>query len=138
MQFYEPILFSVIAQEVVRGCSEQYLIATADGDLAVMLPTQAIQDAITEAKERMRQHGGGSVIASEYRGSTDVSDPDFSDECDGLIFVDGVLVEVSIRKLSDGMHRVLFSRVDAYKLYSDVVARLNKLEHKMACIGPIG
>lgn len=136
MKFYEPILFSVIAKEVVRGYPEQYLISTVDGDLTVMLPTPAIQEAIAESKERMRQNGGGSVIAHEYRSSTDVSDPDFSDECDGLIFVDGVLVEISIRKLGDGMHRVLFSRINAYKLYSDVVSRLNKLEQKAAYIRP--
>jgi len=133
---YTPVLFQAIAIEVARGFSEQYLVAFADGSLTVMFSTPAIEEAIAKATAQITNLGGVSVIASEYmigRGFL-AQDCVFSDECDGVMNVDGVLVEVSIRKIREGVHRVLFARVDSARLYKDVSGRLTALEKTVATL----
>lgn len=127
---YTPVLFLTIAKEVAKGYAEQYLVSFASGGLTVMFSTPAIEDAIAKASAQIKAREGVSVIAAEYMcGQGFVAqNPMFTDECDGVMDVDGVLVEVSIRKIKDGVHRVLFSRVDASRLYIDVVGRLKNLE----------
>lgn len=127
---YTPVLFQAIAKEVARSYSEQYLVSFATGGMTVMFSTPSIEDAIAKATAQTKERGDVSVIAAEYMTvATHRSCCLSSDgEGDGLIDVDGVLVEISIRKIKDGVHRVLFSRVNALRLYADFAERLEILE----------
>lgn len=133
---YTPVLFQAIAKEVANGYSEQYLVSFADGGLTVMFSTPAIEEAIAKATAQIPQRAGTSVIAAEYMVGRGFVNQDcmFTDDCDGVMDVGGVLVEVSIRKIREGVHRVLFSRVDAARLYNDIAGRLNVLEKSVATL----
>lgn len=134
---YTPVLFQTIAKEVTRGYSEQYLVSFGDGELTVMFSTPAIEEAIAKATAQVEARGAVSVIAAEYMTGRGFVDQDrvFADECDGVMDIDGVLVDVSIRKIREGVHRVLFARVDSAPLYKDVSGRLKALEKKLAAAG---
>lgn len=133
---YTPVLFQTIAKDVAKSYAEQYLVSFADGSLTVMFSTPAIEDAIEKASAKMQEIGALGVLAAEFnigRGFV-AQDYIFADECDGVMNVDGVLVEVSIRKIREGVHRVLFARVDSARLYQDVSGRLAALEKTVASL----
>lgn len=131
---YTPILFQAVAEEVARSFSEQYLVSFADGSLTVMFSTPAIDDAIAKATTQTKELGKVSVIAAEFMCGQGFVDHDciFTDECGGVMDVDGILVEVSIRRIREDAHRVLFARVDAARLYKDMSGRLKALEKTVA------
>jgi len=135
---YDPGLFYAIAKEVADGYAEEYLVSFASGGLTVMFSTPAIEDAIAKAKTQQKELGNTSVIAAEFMVCVDQRSYTFSDRCDGVMDVNGVLVEVSVRKIKDGAHRVLFSRVDALQLNTVIVERLKLLENSVASLKAAG
>jgi hypothetical protein len=130
---YTPGLFQAIANEVVKGFGEQYLLAIKGSGLTVMFSTPAIEHALTKATAQVRDEIG--VLAAEYQtGNFQNQNVIFADGCRGLSDVNGVLVEFSVRKLRDDAYRVLFSRVDATLAYTGIVDRLSKLEESLRAL----
>ena len=124
---FTPCLFRAIAEEVATGLAEQYLTAFREGGVTVMFSTPAVEMAISKSGAQFKS--GTDIIAFECQASDFVSaDAIFTDNFQSVMDCKGILVEVSVRKLRDGVHRVLFSRVDAGRMYRDHAARLEKIE----------
>lgn len=132
MTKYKPALFRVIAEQVANNYPEQYLFASS-GSLKVMFSDERVENAISLALEAMGN--GINVVTFEYvllEGAQ--ANICFYDGARGLIDVDGVLVELVIRKLGDDGWRVLFSRIDAHNLYADLATRIARLEATVVSI----
>jgi len=129
MTNYKPALFQAIAEQVASKCPEQYLFAS-NNSITVMFSDERIENEISSALDALKD--GINVIGTEYHLLKDAQNCQFDDGVSGLIDVDGVLVELVVRKLNDSGWRVLFSRVDARKLYLDLSDRIVKLEVAVA------
>lgn len=136
MRKYLPSLFSTIASELVCGDqTEQYLLAKANHALVISQPTEKINKALEIAQAEAAAHGIACLLRWEYLGSTVVSDSDFSDECNGLIRVDGgQVVSIAARRIGPDVYRVLFSRVDPLRLHLDLSSRVRALEDAVSTI----
>lgn len=129
-QQYSPILFNAIAKEVVRGYPEQYLFEDKNGSITVMFSTPEIENSITRATLQKRPTGI-PLVAAEFMTGVASGSCRFTDECDGTIVVDGVVVELTIRKIKEEEYRVLFTRVDAQKLLLDTQTRLKSMTARL-------
>lgn len=123
----QATLFKTIANEVATGFAEQYLTVFRDGGMAVMFSTPSVEDAIQKARTRFKS--GTEMLTFECLcGDFGSSAPLFTDDFKGVIESNGLLIEVSVRELRDGVHRVLFSRVDAAKMYQNHDKRIEQVE----------
>jgi len=125
---YSPILFATIAREVAApsGFAEQYMIATEGGGITTMFSTHNVDGAIDAACKALGDPI--AVVRAEFNMTLKNCSPFFADGAIGVLEVNEILVEVSVRELRPGTFRLLFSRVDAMKLYSDLSTRVARLE----------
>ena len=124
MTNYKPALFQIIAEQVACDYPEQYLFAS-NNSLTVMFSDARIENTISLALDVLKD--GINVVSAEYHLVPDTRAYCFGDGASGLIDVDGVLVELTVRRLGDFGWRVLFSRVDAPKLYLDFSDTIPKI-----------
>ena len=125
---YFPHIFETIARQLVAGEHEQYLYASAD-KLSVMFPSDILDDYLRDALALWKSPV--AVLQAEYNLSPFCVDCVFADGATGLIDVDGVAVEFSVRKLDDERWRVFFAQVDAPRLYLSLSDRMDELNRRV-------
>lgn len=130
---YVPGLFNVIAEQVVRGLPEQYLLVGPKFD--GVRPAYLADEDVLVASALQRCHGVPpvNILQAEFY-SLPGSDVMCRDGARGLLSVGGVLVEVLVRQLDEHNWRVLFTRVDAKLLYGDLAARVSGLEARSGVV----
>ncbi len=128
---YQPNLFRAIALQLIVGEPEQYLYASSSG-LTAMFSSPEVAEAINAALAS--QMDPVSVIRAEYQLLAGAHNYVFADGVTGLIDVNGVVVELSVRQLSDTSWRVLFSRVDAAKLYTNQAELIRDLSERVSAL----
>lgn len=124
-----PLLFQTIAQHVATGPSEQYLTVSKIDGLMISFSTPEIEAAMNNASQSAV---GFDLVAYECKNNEFESmDVIVTDHFKGVFNVNGILVEMSVRKIHKEVYRALFSRVDAIRIYYGVDAILSKLAGAM-------
>lgn len=125
-------IFTEIAAEVAKSnLSELYLIAGRGFGL-----TNASQEVhlIAANAQQDLQEDAYVVLGAHFNWCDAVSkNTVFSDGCSGLIDCDGVAVEFQVRQIGNSpkTYRVLFSRVDAVKLMTDVTHKIQDMSERL-------
>lgn len=125
-------IFTDLAAEVAKSdLSELYLIAGRGFGL-----TNASQEAhlIVANAQQDLQNDAYVVLGAHFNSCHAVpQNVMFSDGCCGVIDCDGIAVEFQVREIRSNpkTYRVLFSRVNAVKLMTDVHHRIEDLSDRL-------
>lgn len=125
-------IFTDLAAEVAKSDhSELYLVAGRGFGL-----TNGSQEAhlIVANAQQALQKEAYVVLGAHFNSCQAVTkNVLFSDECGGVIDCDGVAVEFQVREIRSNpkTYRVLFSRVNAVKLMTDVHHKIEDLSERL-------
>ena len=125
-------IFTDIAAEVAKSdLSELYLIAGRGFGL-----TNASGEVhMIAAKAQQDMHEDAYVVLGAHFNMCDAVSKNvvFDDGCSGVIDCDGVAVEFQVRQIGNSpkTYRVLFSRVNAVKLMTDVIHKIQDISDRL-------
>jgi len=124
-------LFHVIARDLVASSlSETYIIAGKG--FQVFSPSSEVRRAIDVAQALVSAPTAADAIAAHYNlaGEIQTATPVFADGCGGSVQVGPVVVQFAVRKIGSApaTYRVLFTRLDAGQLVTNMVDRMDALE----------
>jgi hypothetical protein len=127
-------LFEIITKELVT-CEASELYLFAGKDLVASVETPAIRAAIDEAKAAFNCSPQG-ILAAHYQMGPFSSDVMFEDGARGVLAHNNVAVQFEIKSLSvkSRIYRILFQRIDAEQLLTEVKEKLNDLNYRVTTL----
>lgn len=129
-------IFHVVANELANSEFSEFYI-TAGVDFKMLDPSHEIQRVFGVAKSIIDADTAASALAAHYYSCDNSrASVSFQDGCGGLVRTTKDVVEFSVRKInSEGpMFSVLFSKLDAVQMATNISDRVNVLEARLGKI----